>query len=107
MLLVGGKGSAFTDGAQITTEDKAIVGTGGSVFTSSPTASITRFTVIALLFYLQEKETRLLWPNSHRGGLKPRDYGSDETDETHRITLTVYHLQMYKINLWLQCRPVL
>lgn len=41
MLLIGGKGSAFTDGAQITTEDKAIVGTGGLVFTSSPTASIT------------------------------------------------------------------
>ncbi len=35
-----GRAQLFTDGAQITTEDKAIVRTGGLVFTSSPTALI-------------------------------------------------------------------
>lgn len=38
-MFVNGKDPAFTDGAQITAEDKAIVRTGGAVFTSSPTAS--------------------------------------------------------------------
>lgn len=42
LLSVNGKGPVFTVGAQITTEDKAIVRTGGLVFTSSPTASIAK-----------------------------------------------------------------
>lgn len=63
ILFGNGKGSAFTDGAQITTEDKAIVRTGGLVFTSSPTASITEsfhHHPTAFFFYLWEKVAWLL-----------------------------------------------
>lgn len=105
----------FTDGAQITTEDKAIVRTGGLVFTSSPTDSITEsFHHHPTAFFLSMGKGSLAsggfklfrQPNGNCGGLKPRNDGTDETNETNCILLTVAHLQMYKINLWLQCRRV-
>ncbi len=77
------------DGAQITTEDKAIVRTGGLVFTSSPTASIRWNASPSLhgLLYLHQEVAWLpgVYNCSAKWQLwrtKTMKYGNDEADQT-------------------------